>query len=196
MGICSDTFDIVGTIWRQGKFNVCFSTILSMNHTGWMQKTHPVDPNYTEIHKHTQTSASYLSAPAWVMSHTHSHLLLELAIWFQIILILPLHSNSPATTLLTPTSKHQVLFQGEAFMYFLTTYYTVIFMRFLSFRNMSLLINLGFPGGSVLKNLHAKQKNWVWSLGWIDPSQRKWHPTPVLLPRKFHGQRNLAGYSP
>ena len=25
---------------------------------------------------------------------------------------------------------------------------------------------------------------------------RKWQPTPVLLPGKFYGQRNLAGYSP
>ena len=25
---------------------------------------------------------------------------------------------------------------------------------------------------------------------------RKWEPTPVFLPGKFHGQRSLAGYSP
>jgi len=30
----------------------------------------------------------------------------------------------------------------------------------------------------------------------IFPWRRKWQPTPVFLPRKFHGQRNLAGYSP
>ena len=24
----------------------------------------------------------------------------------------------------------------------------------------------------------------------------KWQPTPVFLPEKFHGQRNLTGYSP
>ena len=24
----------------------------------------------------------------------------------------------------------------------------------------------------------------------------KWKPTPVFLPGEFHGQRNLAGYSP
>ena len=28
------------------------------------------------------------------------------------------------------------------------------------------------------------------------PGSRKWHPTPVFLPGKFHGQRSLAGYSP
>ena len=28
------------------------------------------------------------------------------------------------------------------------------------------------------------------------PCSKKWHPTPVFLPGKFHGQRNLAGHSP
>ena len=28
------------------------------------------------------------------------------------------------------------------------------------------------------------------------PQSRKWQPTPVFLPRKFHGQRNLVGYCP
>ena len=28
------------------------------------------------------------------------------------------------------------------------------------------------------------------------PWRRKWLPTPVFLPEKFHGQRSLAGYSP
>ena len=28
------------------------------------------------------------------------------------------------------------------------------------------------------------------------PWRRKWQPTPKFLPRKFHGQRSLAGYSP
>ena len=26
--------------------------------------------------------------------------------------------------------------------------------------------------------------------------RKKWHPTPVHLPGKFHGQRSLTGYSP
>ena len=33
---------------------------------------------------------------------------------------------------------------------------------------------------------------WVRKIPW----RRKWHPTPVLLPGKSHGQRNLVGYSP
>ena len=28
------------------------------------------------------------------------------------------------------------------------------------------------------------------------PLRRKWQPTPVFLLRRFHGERNLAGYSP
>ena len=28
------------------------------------------------------------------------------------------------------------------------------------------------------------------------PWSRKWQPTPVFLPGKFHEQRSLAGYSP
>ena len=33
---------------------------------------------------------------------------------------------------------------------------------------------------------------------WVEksPWRRKWQPTPVFLPGKPHGQRNLAGYSP
>ena len=30
----------------------------------------------------------------------------------------------------------------------------------------------------------------------IPPWRRKWQPTPVLLPGKFHGQRSLVSYSP
>ena len=33
---------------------------------------------------------------------------------------------------------------------------------------------------------------WVRKIPW----SRKWQPTPGLLPRKFHGQRSLVGYSP
>ena len=36
----------------------------------------------------------------------------------------------------------------------------------------------------------------VRSLGQEDPRRRKWQPTPVFLPGKFHGQRRLVGYSP
>ena len=35
----------------------------------------------------------------------------------------------------------------------------------------------------------------IQSLNQEDSLNRKWHPTPVFLPGKFHGQRSLAGYS-
>ena len=31
---------------------------------------------------------------------------------------------------------------------------------------------------------------------WIMRGRKQWHPTPVLLPGKFHGQRSLVGCSP
>ena len=42
------------------------------------------------------------------------------------------------------------------------------------------------------------QEMQVQSLPWVGkiPWGRKWPPTPVCLPGKSHGQRNLAGYSP
>ena len=33
---------------------------------------------------------------------------------------------------------------------------------------------------------------WIRKIPW----RRKWQPTPVFLPRRFHGQWSLAGYSP
>ena len=40
---------------------------------------------------------------------------------------------------------------------------------------MNLLI-LGFPGGSMAKNLPAMQKTWVQSLGWEDPLEKEINP--------------------
>ena len=58
---------------------------------------------------------------------------------------------------------------------------------------------MGFPGGSVGKNLPATAGD-VRDAGSVSGSERcagrKWQPTPVFLPGKSHGQRSLAGYSP
>ena len=64
-------------------------------------------------------------------------------------------------------------------------------------RNLCLWVTilLGFPGGSVVKNLTCRRPRfnpWVEKIPW----RKKWQPTPVLLPGKFHGQRSLVGYSP
>ena len=50
----------------------------------------------------------------------------------------------------------------------------------------------GFPGGSDGKHSPVVQDTWVRKIPW----RRQWQPTPVILPGKLHGQRNLAGYSP
>ena len=56
----------------------------------------------------------------------------------------------------------------------------------------------GFLGKETLKNLPAMQETWAQSLGWEDPLEilLQGQPTSVFLPRKSHGQRSLAGYSP
>ena len=63
----------------------------------------------------------------------------------------------------------------------------------------------GFPHGSSVKNLPAKQELWdirVQSLGGEHPLRMVWQPTPVFLPGIFwrflgksHGQRSPVGYS-
>ena len=47
-----------------------------------------------------------------------------------------------------------------------------------------------------VKRLSAMQETWVRSLGWKDPSRRKWQPTLVFLPGKSHGPWSLVGYRP
>ena len=73
---------------------------------------------------------------------------------------------------------------------------------FLKYRNTIdfcvLKINycLNFPGGSDGKSvcLHCGRPGFNPQVGKI-PWRRKWQPTPVPLPGKFHGQRSHVGYS-
>jgi len=48
----------------------------------------------------------------------------------------------------------------------------------------------------MVKNLPAiwrpRFDPWVGKISW----KRAWQPTPLFLPREFHGQRSLVGYSP
>ena len=48
----------------------------------------------------------------------------------------------------------------------------------------------------MVKNLPANAGDMVRSLGQEDPWRGVWQPTPVFLPREFHGQRSLVSYSP
>ena len=57
----------------------------------------------------------------------------------------------------------------------------------------NLYFTWGFPGGSDGKDSNYNVGDpWVGKIPW----RREWQPTPVFLPREFHGQRSLAGYSP
>ena len=48
----------------------------------------------------------------------------------------------------------------------------------------------------MVKNLLAVRETgfnpWVRKIPW----RREWQPTPLFLPREFHGQRSLVSYSP
>ena len=61
------------------------------------------------------------------------------------------------------------------------------------------MITQGFPGGSGLKNLPAKQDTLeiqVQSWSWEDALEKEMVITGVYLPEKASGQRHLTGYSP
>ena len=54
---------------------------------------------------------------------------------------------------------------------------------------------LGFPWGSVVKNLPAIQETWVQLMSQEDSLEWEMQTTP-FLPGKSQGQRSLVGYSP
>ena len=64
----------------------------------------------------------------------------------------------------------------------------VAFRRWLSDRT-SLIIQS-------VKKPPAMQEDWVQSLGWEDPLEKRIATHSVFLPREFYGQRILLGYSP
>ena len=47
-----------------------------------------------------------------------------------------------------------------------------------------------------LPAMQVTQETQVQSLGWKDPLEEEWQPTPVFFPGKSHAQRSLVGYSP
>ena len=48
----------------------------------------------------------------------------------------------------------------------------------------------------MVKHLPTMPETQVQSLGQENPLEKEMATTPVLLPKKFHGQRSLVGYSP
>ena len=58
-------------------------------------------------------------------------------------------------------------------------------------------IELPYMVAQAVKNLPAMQETQemqIQSLGWEDPLERKWQPTPVFLPEKSHRQRDRGAW--
>ena len=55
---------------------------------------------------------------------------------------------------------------------------------------------LGFPSGSVIKNLPANEETWVWSLGEEDPLEKGRATHSSILAGESCGQRSPVSYSP
>ena len=65
--------------------------------------------------------------------------------------------------------------------------------------SLSKLRELVMPG--MLQSMGSQRvgHDWATELNWTDRTprcRRKWQSTPVFLPREFHGQGSLVGYSP
>ena len=58
-----------------------------------------------------------------------------------------------------------------------------------------LIMLIGLPGDSVVKNLSDKQETRVRCLGWEDTLEREMENHASILAGKSHGQKSLEGYS-
>ena len=86
-------------------------------------------------------------------------------------------------------------------VYFLLIYMRACFLDSLFIFNMLIFLGflysfLGFSGGASDKDPPANVED-AEDMGLIRkiPWSRKWHPAPVILPGKYHGQRILMDYS-
>ena len=81
--------------------------------------------------------------------------------------------------------NHQVLMRGVP-----------LYLLFRPFRAQHpFIFNYYLPGGSARIRLQCRRcvfDPWVGKVPW----RKKWQPTPVFLPGKFHGQKILVRYSP
>ena len=80
---------------------------------------------------------------------------------------------------------------------FYSIYIYIYTYHFLAFWQRSSVVVWGLPRRHSSKEFTCQCKRcsvdpWVRKIPW----NRIWHPTPVFLPGKFHGQRSLVGYSP
>ena len=65
-------------------------------------------------------------------------------------------------------------------------------------RSAFFTVQLSHPYMTTGKTIALTRRTLVGFNPWVGkiPWRRKWQPTPVLLPGKFHGQRSLVNYSP
>ena len=106
-------------------------------------------------------------------------------------------------------SSYRCIFVNLFFHYVSPTLTSIPYLSFyLTHRNFQLskldfllyLLCFYFPDGSGGKELAHQYRRlnrcgfnpWVRKIPW----RRKWQPTLVFLPEKFHGQRSLVNYSP
>ena len=86
---------------------------------------------------------------------------------------------------------------NHLFIFFMSLF---LFCCLCSFSLLLLLYASAFPGGAVGKEsaCHYWSHKRCGFNPWVEeiPWSRKWQPTPVFLPGKFHGQSRLEGYSP
>ena len=65
--------------------------------------------------------------------------------------------------------------------------------------DVDLILGQGIKASLVaqtVKRLPVMWETQVRSLGWEDPLEKEWQPTPVFLLGEFRGLRSLVGYSP
>ena len=85
-----------------------------------------------------------------------------------------------------------LMFQQCSFSVTLKNHHKEYFLILLCFFNRN-MTNVLFQGVYIYIHTHTHTPVYIY---WKIPWRRKWHPTPVFLPGKFHGQRSLEGYSP
>ena len=97
--------------------------------------------------------------------------------------------STVATSVYIPTDR------AHGFPFFLNPHQQLLFVFFLMISILSGLPRYCSGKESACRCRRCRRQGfdpWVRMIRW----RRKWQPTPVFLPRKFHGQRSRASYSP
>ena len=129
---------------------------------------------------------SYVKKLAWV----HKKLKVD---WQTNLQILPIRGNHPH---ITPWMAHILLVIADViidnFIFHLLQMEFWIFNLAVSYLRLTLV---GFPCGSVIRNLPAKQETWVPSLSWEDPLQKEMATYSSILTRTEEPGRQQSMWS-